>query len=78
VLGYTDVKEVKNMADAYIAGHSPKFTTPEKYIKAKLKILRRDFCVRPTEEEIAHLKTLTTEIGIDNACLGIINRHWDN
>lgn len=65
------------MHDEYITGHSPIFTTPEKYIKAKLKILQRDFCIYATEEEIEHLKTLTTQISIDNAILGIINRRWD-
>lgn len=64
------------MDNQYIASHSPKFTTPEKYLKAKLKILRRDFCVKPTETELAHLNTLTTQITIDNAILSIINRRW--
>jgi hypothetical protein len=45
-------------------------------VQAKLKILRRDFYIDPTEEEIEHLKTLTTQISIDNAILGIINRRW--
>lgn len=65
------------MYDEYITGHSPTFTTPKKYVDAKLKILRRDFCIEPTEEEIEHLNTLTTQIAIDNAILGIINRRWD-
>ena len=64
------------MDDPYINSHSPKFSTPEKYISAKLKILRRDFRVEPTKEELAHLNTLTTQIAIDNAVLGIINRRW--
>lgn len=58
--------------------HSPIWTTPEKYLKAKLRILTQDFYINPTEEEMEHLKTLQTQIGIDNAILGIINRHWDN
>lgn len=65
------------MHDEYITGHSPIFTTPEKYAKAKLKILRRDFYIEPTEAELEHLKTLKTQISIDNAILSIINRHWD-
>ena len=63
--------------DVYITSHSPLFKTPEKYIKQKLKILRRDFCIEPTEEEIAHLNTLTTQVTIDNAILTIINNHWN-
>ena len=64
------------MDDPYINSHSPKFSTPGKYIKEKLKILRRDFCINPTEEEIAHLHTLTAQIPIDNAVITIMKRHW--
>ena len=62
--------------DDYINSHSPKLTTPEKYLKAKLKILSRDFKITPTETELEHLRTLTTEISIDNAILSVIARHW--
>lgn len=64
------------MQDDYINSHSPQFTTPEKYLKAKLKILNRDFKITPTEAELAHLRTLTTEVGIDNAILSVIAHHW--
>lgn len=62
--------------DDYIYSHSPQFTTPAEYLKAKLKILSRDFKIEPTETELKHLRTLTTEIAIDNAILSIINHHW--
>lgn len=62
--------------DDYICSHSPQFTTPENYLKAKLKILSRDFRIEPTEMELAHLHTLTTQISIDNAILSVIARHW--
>ena len=62
--------------EPYINSHSPTFTTPKKYIEQKLKILRRDFCIQPTANEILHLDTLTTQTSIDNAILSIINRHW--
>ena len=65
------------MQDEYIVSHSPQWTTPEKYLEAKLKILRRDFYIEPTVDEIIHLKKLTTQIQIDNAILSIINRRWD-
>ena len=64
------------MDDPYINSHSPIFKTPEQYLKAKLKILRRDFCIQPTLDEIVHLQKLTTQTTIDNAVLSIINRHW--
>lgn len=62
--------------DDYINSHSPQFTTPEKYLRAKLKILSRDFKIEPTATELEHLSTLTTEISIDNAILSVIARHW--
>lgn len=65
------------MSENYISGHSPVFKTPEQYTRAKVKILKRDFCIRPTEEEMYHLKTLETQIAIDNAILSIINHHWN-
>lgn len=63
--------------DPYISSHSPIFKTPKKYIEQKLKILKRDFRITPTEAEVAHLNTLTTQITIDNAVLSIIEHHWD-
>ena len=36
------------------------------YIKEKLRMLTRDFCLRLTDEEIKHLKSLTREIDVDN------------
>ena len=64
------------MADFYVDSHSPLFKTPEKYLKVKLKILKRDFCITPTLDEICHLQKLTTQIQIDNAILAIINNRW--
>ena len=65
------------MYEIYITSHSPIFKTPEQYVKAKLRILKRDFYIEATQEEITHLKTLTTQTSIDNAILSIINRRWD-
>ena len=65
------------MYETTITSHTPFFRTPGKYVKDKLKILKRDFCIDATEEEIAHLNTLTTQIQIDNAILSIIARRWD-
>jgi hypothetical protein len=60
-------------------GHCPIFRNPKQYVEAKLKILmdHRGFGIKPTEEEIEHLKTLKTQIAIDNAILSIIDRHWN-
>ena len=58
--------------------HSPIFKNPKQYTEAKLKILSdpRGFGIQPTDEEIANIKTLKTQIQIDNAILSIIDRHW--
>lgn len=37
----------------------------KKYIKAKLKMLKRDFCMNLTEEEKAYMYTLENEIQVD-------------
>lgn len=63
--------------DPYINSHSPIFKAPEQYIERKLKILKRDFRITATDEEIAHLYTLKTQIAIDNSVLSIINRRWN-
>ena len=47
------------------------------YKKMKLKMLRRDFCIPLTDEELARYNTLTTEIQVDQFCLGMINKRWD-
>ena len=57
--------------------HVPVFTTPEKYIKAKLKILERDFLIRPTVKELEHVMSLETEYEIDTAIRKIIIDHLD-
>ena len=64
----------------YTCSHSPIFKNPEQYLEAKLKILTdpRAFGIQPTYEERQHLKTLKTQVAIDNAIISIINRRWDN
>lgn len=47
------------------------------YKKMKLKMLKRDFCILITEEELAHVETLTTEIQIDQFCLAVLERRWN-
>ena len=57
-------------------------TTPRKmslkeYRKMKLKMLKRDFLIELTDEEVARANTLTTEAELDQFCLGILNDRWD-
>lgn len=53
------------------------FDNPEKYIKKKLKMLKRDMYIEPSWKEIEHLRTLKTQVAIDNAIRSIISRHWE-
>jgi hypothetical protein len=62
--------------EAYKLHHAPKFQNAEQYIKAKLKMLVNDFCIKPTETEIKHLYGLATENEINCAVRQIINNHW--
>ena len=64
------------MYEMYITSHSPIFRTPEQYVKAKLKIWKRDFYIEPTEAEIEHIKTLKNQTQIDNAFQSLITRRW--
>lgn len=52
------------------------FVNPKQYIKAKLKMLRNEMFIKPTEEEVEHLYSLETSVAIDNAVHSIIDRHW--
>ena len=71
-LGVEELGEYSVSDDRWFA----KFKTPEQYIEEKLKMLRYDMCIDPTEEELAHLSELTTEIAIDNAIHSIIDKYW--
>ena len=44
------------------------------YIKKKIKMLEREFCIRVTESDIKHFNELKTEIQIDNYALQLIMR----
>lgn len=54
----------------------PKHTTTESYLKRRLKILKRDFMLDITPNELTYLKSLKTEIAIDNAIRKIVIKHW--
>lgn len=63
-------------APAYIDSHAIVFRNPAQYLKAKLKVLTNNFLITPTDEEMEHLRTLKTQIQIDNAVITIMNRRW--
>ena len=41
------------------------YPTLKSYVKAKIKMLKREFCMHITEEEEAHMYSLTTETAVD-------------
>jgi hypothetical protein len=46
------------------------------YRKYKLKILKRDFCIRISDEERMHAESLQTETQIDQFFISMINKYW--
>lgn len=46
------------------------------YIRSKVKMLKNEMLIDPTEDEIRHLLELRTHVAIDNAVHSIIERHW--
>ena len=47
------------------------------YKKMKLKMLKRDFCIMLSDEELERAESLQNEIQVDQFCLGILNSHWN-
>lgn len=46
------------------------------YIRSKVKMLRNDMLIKPTDEELDNLNSLKTMVAVDNAVHSIIDRHW--
>ena len=51
-------------------------TSISSYIRSKVKMLKNEMLIDPTEDEIRHLLELRTHVAIDNAVHSIIERHW--
>lgn len=60
----------------FMPAYVPEFTTPEKFIEAKVKILREHMCIDLTDDDIAHLREYRTEGEINAAVKGLINKYW--
>lgn len=69
-------KGINTMIDDRNAAVPVRKMSFKEYKKRKLKMLRRDFRISLTEEELAHADTLTTEVQVDQFCLGILNKRW--
>ena len=44
------------------------------HISMKISLLKRDFCVKLTDEDVEHLKNCKNSIQVDNAARSILNR----
>lgn len=64
------------MIDSKQAAQFQRTVSFKTYKKMKLKMLRRDFCILLTDDELARFNALTTEIQVDQFCLGILNNRW--
>ena len=60
-----------------VYGVAAKQVNIPKVVEDKIKMLQRDFKINPTEEEIAHLKELTTLQQVETYVRIIINTHWE-
>ena len=54
------------------------FVTPEQYVRLKLRMLRKDMYIEPSNKDIAHLRSLKSKAAIDAAVHSIIDRAWSD
>lgn len=73
VLDELDYERIRQRNENYL----PEFIRADRYVRAKLNMLRNEMLIEPTDAEVAHLYELKTETAIDNAVHSIIARHWD-
>lgn len=52
------------------------FTTVDRYVNYKLKILRNDMYINPTWEEISHMRDCQTRGAVDAAFRSLITKYW--
>lgn len=60
----------------FVASYVPQFTTPEEFVDMKIEMLRGEFCINITEEDIVYLRSFKTENEINAAVKGILNKYW--
>ena len=59
------------------ANYIPKFKTPGQFITDKIEILRGQFNINLTAEDIDYLCQYKTENEINAAVKGILNKYWE-
>ena len=63
--------------DEFLPSYIPEFKTPEKFVDEKIKMLRDQFRIDLSDEDIAHLRELKTESAINAAVMAIFNKYWE-
>ena len=58
------------------AGIIPNFKDADKFIDAKIKMLKEDFLINLTDDDIAHLRKFKTENDINAAVRSLVNKYW--
>lgn len=75
----THIQEIwtRGQANMERSNYIPHFTDPEKFIEAKINMLRHEFCIQVTDEDIEHLRQFKTENDINATVKTIINKYWE-
>ena len=69
-------RDINNPESDFTPSYIPKFKNPKQFADAKIKMLKKQFYIRPTTAEIAHLYSLQTEHEINAAVRAILDNHW--
>lgn len=80
-------KRIQNPVHKVVAAHEendhfarskyiPKFKSPKEFAKAKVKMLREEFCVNLSAEDEAYILGLKTEAEINSAFKKMLNKYW--
>jgi hypothetical protein len=59
------------------ASWMPEFTTAKEFAEAKIKMLKEQFYIQLSTDDILHLRSLKTETEINAAVRAIINKYWE-
>ena len=71
------VKSHGHADDNFGVSYIPEFTTIEEFVDKKIEMLREDFRIRLSLDDVAHLKSLNTENQVNAAVKAIINKYWE-
>ena len=70
-------EDVFHHSGEFRPAYIPRFDDPDKFVDAKVKLLREHFCINVTDEDIEYLRSFRTEGEINVAVKKIINKYWE-